>query len=84
MTLINEKQFGFRTLFKFICKMCNSISYIESEKQKPDTYMPINKSAISGTIAIGIGYSQLSELCATMSLDISGMILSSPIRPYVK
>ncbi|KAL4136163.1 hypothetical protein QTP88_007727 [Uroleucon formosanum] len=36
--------------------------------QKPDTYMPINQSAVSGTIAIGIGYSQLSELCATMDI----------------
>jgi len=68
MTLINETQFGFRTVFKFICKMCNTTSYIESEKQKPDTYMPINQSAVSGTIAIGIGYSQLSELCATMDI----------------
>eukprot|EP00102_Acyrthosiphon_pisum_P021136 XP_016658346.1 PREDICTED: uncharacterized protein LOC107883229 [Acyrthosiphon pisum] len=68
MTLINEKQFGFRTVFNFICKMCKVISYIESEKQKPDTYMPINQSAVSGTIAIGIGYSQLSELCATMDI----------------
>jgi len=30
--------------------------------------MPINQSAVSGTIAIGIGYSQLSELCATMDI----------------
>jgi len=53
--------------------MCNAISYIESEKQKPDTYMPINQSAVSGTIAIG--YNQLSELCATM--DISCMYFNT-------
>lgn len=68
MILVNEQQFGLRSVYKFMCKMCNMISYIESEKQNPETYMPINKSAVGGSIAIGIGYTQLSELCATMDI----------------
>jgi len=48
--------------------MCNIISYIESEKQYPETYMPINQAIVGGSIAIGIGYSQVAELCAAMDI----------------
>ncbi|KAE9522977.1 hypothetical protein AGLY_016608 [Aphis glycines] len=42
--------------------------FIESEKSKPETYLPINEAAVSGSISAGIGFTQLSELCATMDI----------------
>lgn len=73
MVLLNEKHFGLRSVFKFKCNMCNIIYYIESEKQYPETYMPINKAVVGGSIAIGIGYTQVAELCATMDIHIPCM-----------
>jgi len=42
--------------------------FIESEKTKPETYLTINEAAVSGSISAGIGFTQLSELCATMNI----------------
>ncbi|KAL4143849.1 hypothetical protein QTP88_006111 [Uroleucon formosanum] len=41
------------------------------EKSKPERYLPINEAAVTESISTGIGYTKLSELCATM--DISCM-----------
>jgi len=50
--------------------MCNSVSTITSERQTQEC-IPINKAVVSGTIAIGIGYTQLAEFSA--SLDVPCM-----------
>jgi len=50
--------------------MCNSVSTVTSERKSQDC-IPINKAVVSGTIAIGIGYTQLAEFSA--SLDIPCM-----------
>jgi len=71
MTFISEKKYGLRSTFKFKCDICNIIMSIDSEKSKPENYLPINEAAVSGSISAGIGFTQLSELCATM--DISCM-----------
>jgi len=42
--------------------------FINSEMLKPDTYLPINDAAVNGSIAAGIGFTQLSELCAVMDI----------------
>ncbi|XP_060881668.1 uncharacterized protein LOC132953151 [Metopolophium dirhodum] len=68
MTFISEKKHGFRSTFKFKCDVCNIITFIDSEKSKPETYLPINEASVSGSISAGIGYTQLSELCATMDV----------------
>jgi len=51
--------------------MCNCELIIYSEEKVHSSYIPINEAIVSGTIAAGIGYSQLSEL--TASLDIPCM-----------
>jgi len=48
---------------------------MESEKKVPETYLPVNLAAISGSISIGIGYSQLEEILA--STDIPCMSSST-------
>lgn len=67
---INEICMGFETRWYFKCKMCHMVTTITSESQDLSS-IPINKAAVNGTIAIGIGYTQLAELSA--SLDIPCM-----------
>ncbi|XP_050063239.1 uncharacterized protein LOC126552568 [Aphis gossypii] len=67
---VKEIRKGFESTWIFKCKMCNCIMIIDSERVTPD-YLPINKSAVNGTIAVGIGHTQLAELFA--SLDIPCM-----------
>jgi len=68
MTFISEKKHLLRSTFRFKCNVFNIIMFIESEKSKPETYLPINEAAVSGSISAGIGFTQLSELCATMDI----------------
>ncbi|XP_022182082.1 uncharacterized protein LOC111041936 [Myzus persicae] len=53
---------------QFQCDMCNIVMFINSEKSKPETFLPINDAAVNGSIAAGIGFTQLSELCAVMDI----------------
>ncbi|CAI6376082.1 unnamed protein product [Macrosiphum euphorbiae] len=62
MNLVNEIRSGFYSDFLFKCKMCNLEKKISSTKFVPDSNWSINKAAVSSSIAIGIGYTQLSEL----------------------
>lgn len=43
--------------------MCNLTFYLDSE---PEPMLDLNKAATSGIISAGIGYSQFSELCASI------------------
>ena len=70
MNFVKEECKGLSSSWYFKCKMCNCIMIIDSERVTPD-YLPINKSAVNGTIAVGIGHTQLAELFA--SLDIPCM-----------
>lgn len=67
---VNEICMGFESRWYFKCKMCNKETVLTSESRDL-SYIPINKAAVNGTIAIGIGYTQLAELSA--SLDIPCM-----------
>ncbi|KAL4088881.1 hypothetical protein QTP88_023965 [Uroleucon formosanum] len=68
MTFISEKKHGLRSTFKFKSDIFHIIMFIDSEKSKPERYLPINEAAVTGSISTGIGYTQLSELCATMDI----------------
>jgi len=46
--------------------MCNLITKIESEKS--ESYIPINKAIVNGTVGIGIGYTQLCEFSAILEI----------------
>lgn len=71
MEYVSEKQEGFKSIFKFSCKMCNLVTSIFSEKKSPSNYIPLNDAIVNGTIGAGIGYTQLAEFSA--SLDIPYM-----------
>lgn len=61
--IISEKRKGLLSKYKLACNMCNLIFYLDSE---PKSDLDLNKSATSGIISSGIGYSQFSKLCASM------------------
>lgn len=42
--------------------------FINSEKLKPETYLPVNCAAVKGSVAADTGFTQLSELCAIMDI----------------
>ncbi|XP_025191885.1 uncharacterized protein LOC112592111, partial [Melanaphis sacchari] len=67
---ISESTKGFECSWKFQCRMCNLKTVITSEKRDPEI-IPINKAVVNGTIATGIGFTQLAEL--TASIDIPCM-----------
>uniref|UniRef100_A0A2S2NH11 Mutator-like transposase domain-containing protein n=1 Tax=Schizaphis graminum TaxID=13262 RepID=A0A2S2NH11_SCHGA len=71
MIFLSEKRYGFRSSFIFKCKMCNIKCSFESEKSEPENYISINQAIVSGTIAAGIGYTQLAEVL--VSADIPCM-----------
>lgn len=74
---VKEIRKGFESNWIFKCNMCNSLTSIFSETKKLD-YIPINKAIFNGTCAVGIGYTQLAELSA--SIDVPCM---SP-NTYIK
>ncbi|KAE9543065.1 hypothetical protein AGLY_002976 [Aphis glycines] len=69
MVFISETRKGFMSVFTFKGKMCNIISKITSEMlDNTALYLPINKAIVNGSLAIGIGQTQLSELSASIKL----------------
>lgn len=67
---LKEVRSGYFSSWIFKCKMCNVLTKIESEKDDLGC-IPINKAVVSGTYAIGIGHTQVSEFSA--SIDIPCM-----------
>lgn len=68
MQFLSEKRYGFRSSYIFQCKMCNLKSSFESEKSEPEDFIPINQAIVSGTIAAGIGYTQLAEVLVSADM----------------
>ncbi|CAI6373705.1 unnamed protein product [Macrosiphum euphorbiae] len=69
MAFQSECHKGYLSVFSFRCKMCNKSSSFTSENiQNKDKYLPINKAIVNGSLAIGIGYIQLSGLSASIEL----------------
>lgn len=84
---INEICMGFESRWHFKCKMCNMETVITSERQNV-SYIPVNKAAVNGTIAIGIGYTQLAELSASLDIPCMSaktfMTYNSTLSEHVK
>lgn len=47
--------------------MCNYEANIWSEPTEPET-LDINTAAVAGTVTVGIGFTQLEELCAAINI----------------
>ncbi|CAH1724626.1 uncharacterized protein LOC126550332 isoform X2 [Aphis gossypii] len=71
MIFKREEINGYFSIFFFHCKMCGIEKQISSENTKNIECIPINKAVVNSTIAIGIGYAQLSEL--STCIDIPSM-----------
>ncbi|XP_050512375.1 uncharacterized protein LOC126888289 [Diabrotica virgifera virgifera] len=67
MKLVGEKRTGLFSEFYLKCQMCNCLKTITSDK-KSENKVNINSSIVLGSISTGIGYSQTSELAATLDL----------------
>lgn len=67
MDFVKEECKGFSSSWIFKCKVYNSMIIIASERQTPD-YIAINEVIVNGTIAIGIGHTQLAEFSACLDI----------------
>jgi hypothetical protein len=76
------KKHGLRSTFKFKCDICNIIMFIYSEKSKPESYLPINEAAVTGSIS-GIGYTLVMELCATMDIPCMASCTFILVQRYI-
>jgi len=74
MTFLFEKKHGLRSTFKFKCDICNIIMFIDSEKSKLESYLPINEVAVTGSISAGIGYTQVGIGILFATMDIPCMV----------
>lgn len=82
MQCISERNLGFYSEWDFECKMCSTKFKLCSELQSESEYIAINKAAVSGSIAVGTGYSQLAEFAA--SIDVPCMTNSTYIKTEAK
>lgn len=53
MTFISEIRNGYTSSFRFQCQICSIKSIIHSENPK-ESYIPINKALVNGSIAAGM------------------------------
>ncbi|XP_046389423.1 uncharacterized protein LOC124168190 [Ischnura elegans] len=64
---VGEWMTGLLCHWKFQCKMCGKETVIHSQDDS-GTVMDVNDAAVTGTIAGGGGYSNLSPLCAALNM----------------
>ncbi|XP_046407863.1 uncharacterized protein LOC124172467 [Ischnura elegans] len=64
---VGEWMTGLLCHWKFKCKMCGKETVIHSQDDS-GTVMDVNDAAVTGTIAGGGGYSNLSPLCAALNM----------------
>lgn len=67
MEFQSEKIMGHQSILTFKCKMCNIENKIYTENPKTEK-CSVNKAAVHACQAIGIGYTQLSELMAFLEI----------------
>lgn len=63
----SEKIIALHSILTYQCKMCKIKTKIYTENPKTETF-PINKAAVHGCQAVGIGQTQLSELMAFLEI----------------
>lgn len=80
MDVISESRKGLNSCIKFRCSMCN----IEKNIWTNDTAskMGINTAAVSGTIGIGIGFSNMQEFFSSM--DIPSLSVNTYLKEHEK
>jgi hypothetical protein len=66
--LILKKYLGFKSIFKYKCNMCGIVGTFSTEKENIN--IQVNEAAVCGTVAIGAGYTQLTEFCAALDIPV--------------
>ncbi|KAK4885602.1 hypothetical protein RN001_001873 [Aquatica leii] len=66
LNIISEKFEGLQSVFSFKCSVCNKIETIRNDIT--ENKMNTNLGVVAGAIATGVGYSQVSELFASMDV----------------
>lgn len=66
MEIISETRIGFTSKFNIKCKMCNLSFLVYNDNPVDD--MDLNTAAVAGTVAIGCGHSQLTEITASLGI----------------
>lgn len=66
MDLIKETRFGLRSVICMKCNMCNLECNVTTDCV--GNGMDVNTASVAGSMAIGIGYSQLEELLSAMEV----------------
>lgn len=64
MHIVEEKIQGFVSKFKLKCSMCNGIFDISTSEDE----LQLNKDAVLGIMAAGLGYAALSQISASLEL----------------
>lgn len=64
--IISETRTGLISLYSLQCKMCN-MKFLVHNDNAADT-LDLNISAVAGTVAIGCGYTQLTDLSAAIGI----------------
>lgn len=69
MQIINEKRIGMLSKFTVKCNFCNEKAVISTDDDSQES-LDINMSAVSGAMAIGIGFSQMEEFLAAVDVPV--------------
>ena len=64
----SRKSYGLKTKFCYECENYKYQQFIYSESPNTSEEMGINKASVLGTVNVGIGYTQLMELFASMNI----------------
>lgn len=73
MEFVSERRIGPASSFTFQCKMCNRKDVIMSEtsaKEATTPSMDVTPAAVSCAIAVGCGFSNLSEILAFLNISL--------------
>lgn len=68
MDIISEKRLGFASVYTVKCSVCNKVDTVSTEKLEDESKMNVNLAAVSATVSIGAGYTQLSEFASAMDI----------------
>lgn len=63
----NYRETGLSTKIKFECDICGFLEWVHLDKDETKT-MPLNQSAVVGTIATGTGYTELKQQLGAMAI----------------
>ena len=86
MSLISEKRVGLFSYFKLKCNMCSMEGELISDKRTNDvtvSSLDVNRSAVSGIMSIGSGFSHLEEFMSNLEIPCMSVKYYSKIHKEI-